>query len=389
MKLISTFIVIVLLSGCQSKEQSVVISQNSISIAMQIYAISSKISLSDESIMNLRTFFQENDSLAEMELKKGKSLDEIARWYCPSINTIASLLTPLEGNDYMFYQKNNGPQLPYISDLRTVVKYRQELNLSHVQIEQLLHHSEEIEKRFGVQDYKHDSMEKQYLAEILSETQYKAFFIIRKTRQAEKIAAQQWKQIQVHQLCSTTCDSLAIIKQLYEFEREKSGILEYMSSRGDNKGYDKERDRLNAHKPLLLLKLETIESFSHNKLLDIICKREVTKLSEGKCLINVVTHQQLEDYFKFVSQKRADEQAQRYWDELKNYDFIRKKDSVQVVSELADYELRLAVAEQWISLDNSRKHLFAREDVVNGKPEILKKKEEWDKKEKERKMVRF
>ena len=53
-----------------------------------------------------------------------------------------------------------------------------------------------------------------------------------------------------------------------------------MSSRGDNKGYDKERDRLNAHKPLLLLKLETIESFSHNKLLDIICKREVTKLSE-------------------------------------------------------------------------------------------------------------
>lgn len=265
-------------------------------------------------------------------------------------------------------------------------------------------------------------------SEILSETQYKAFFIIRKTRQAEKIAAQQWKQIQVHQLCSTTCDSLAIIKQLYEFEREKSGILEYMSSRGDNKGYDKERYRLNAHKPLLLLKLETIESFSHNKLLDIICKREVTKLSEqqieqllaeyyrikqaeykamyedaskngetkferskleGKCLINVVTHQQLEDYFKFVSQKRADEQAQRYWDELKNYDFIRKKDSVQVVSELADYELRLAVAEQWISLDNSRKHLFAREDVVNGKPEILKKKEEWDKKEKERKMVRF
>lgn len=59
----------------------------------------------------------------------------------------------------MFYQKNNGPQLPYISDLRTVVKYRQELNLSHVQIEQLLHHSEEIEKRFGVQDYKYDSME--------------------------------------------------------------------------------------------------------------------------------------------------------------------------------------------------------------------------------------
>ena len=37
MKLISTFIVIVLLSGCQSKEQSVVISQNSISIAMRSY----------------------------------------------------------------------------------------------------------------------------------------------------------------------------------------------------------------------------------------------------------------------------------------------------------------------------------------------------------------
>lgn len=428
MKLISTFIIIALLLSCQSKEQSVAISEDPLGIAMRIYEIRSKTSLSEKSILKLKNFFQKSDSLVKMELKKGKSLDEMAQWYFPSINTIAALLTPLEKNDYMFYQKINCPKLPYISGLRIAVKYRHEMSLSHTQIEQLLCHSEKIEKLFLGQDHKYNNMERLYLTEILSEAQYKSFFIYKQTQQAEEVALQQWKQIRKHNLCSKTSDSLNIIKQLYEFERENNGILEYMSSIENHKGYDKERNRLNAHKPLPLLKLETMESFSHNKLLDIICKREVSKLTEKqieqllaeysrimqaehkaryddelenvetkfersqlecKSLMSIVSHQQLEDYFEFISQKVANQQAKKYWDELKNYDFIKDKDSVQVINELADYEFRLAVANQWVLLDSSRKHLFDKEDVLNGKPEVLRKKEEWEKKEKESKIVRF
>lgn len=428
MRIVNLLIVIMLLFSCQNNEQFVSISQNSISIAMQIYAINSKIPLSDESILRLKDFFIKNDSIAEIEFSKGKSLDEITQWYYPSIKTIAAQLTPLERNDYIIYQKYNRPQLPYVSELRVVVKYRQEINLSHIQIERLLYHSEEIEKRFGSQDCKHGSVERQYLANILSDIQYKAFFIIRKTQHAEEIATQQWKLIQMHQLCSKSSDSLVIMKQLYEYEREKSGILEYMSSIGNNKGYDKERSRLNAHKPLLLLKLETLEPSSHNRLLDIICKREILKLTEqqieqllreyyhimqaeykaiyenkpesgevkfkrskleGKCLLNIISHQQIEDYFILISQGRAKEQALWHWDELKDCDFVNKNDSAKLVGELANYELRLSVAEQWILLENSRKYLFVREDVLNERPEILKKKEEWKKKEKERKIIRF
>lgn len=429
MKLLgAAFIIIVLLFSCQSREQSIVIPQSSVDITMRIYEISSNTPLSQESILKLKAFFQKNDSLAEVDLKRGKALDKIAQCYYPSVNTIAALLTPLERNDYMFNQKNNRPHQPYISELRTVVKYRKEMNLSNTQIENLLSYSEEVEQCFGNQGYKHSNMEKQYLIDVLSQAQYKAFFIIKKTEHAEATALQQWKQIRAQNLCLKMNDSLDIIKQLYEFEREKSGILEYMSSIDDHEGYDKERSRLNAHKPLLLLRLETNESFSHNKLLDIICKREFSQLTEkqielllkeylcimraehrakyedvfpneeqkfdrgkleGKCLMNIISRQQLDAYFEFISQKRVGEQAQKYWNDLKNYDFMTGKDSMQVVLELTNYELRLAVANQWITLDNSRKHLFAREDVINGKPEVLKKKEEWDKKKKDNKIVRF
>lgn len=428
MKLIGTFVIIALLFSCQSKEQSVVISEDPLGITMRIYEISSKTSLSENSILKLKNFFQKNDSLVKMGLKKGKSLDKMAQWYYPSIDTIVALLAPLEKNDYMFYQKINCPKLPYISKLRIAVKYRHEMSLSHTQIEQLLWHSEKIEKLFLGQDYKYNSIERQYLTEILSEAQYKSFFIYEQTQQAEEIALQQWKQIRKHNLCSKTSDSLTIINQLYEFERDYKGILEYMSSIENHKGYDKERNRFNAHKPLPLLKLETIESFSHNKLLDIICKREVSRLTEkqieqllveylrimqaehnamyedvpenvetkfdrskleGKSLMSIVSHQQLEDYFEFISQKAANEQAKKYWDELKDYDFMKEKDSVQVINELVNYECRLAVADQWILLENSRKHLFDKEDILNGKPEVLRKKEEWEKKEKENKIVRF
>lgn len=106
-------------------------------------------------------------------------------------------------------------------------------------------------------------------------------------------------------------------------------------------------------------------------------------------MLNIISHQQIEYYFILISLGRAKEQALWHWDELKDCEFVNKNNSAKLVSELANYELRLSVAEQWILLENSRKYLFVREDILNERPEILKKKEEWKKKEKERKIIRF
>lgn len=43
------------------------------------------------------------------------------------------------------------------------------------------------------------------------------------------------------------------------------------------------------------------------------------------------------------------------------------------MNELVDYETRLEVASQWTRLDNSRKNEFARAEIINSKPQLLKR----------------
>ena len=71
------------------------------------------------------------------------------------------------------------------------------------------------------------------------------------------------------------------------------------------------------------------------------------------------------------------------------YEFAQKLDSVRTLKELEDYEMRLAIANQWIGLEQSRTNLFAKEDILCSKPKCLMLKEQWKQKKKEESIIKF
>ena len=59
------------------------------------------------------------------------------------------------------------------------------------------------------------------------------------------------------------------------------------------------------------------------------------------------------------------------------------------MNELVDYETRLEVASQWTRLDNSRKNEFTRADIINSKPQLLKRLDLEKEKKWKRQIVKF
>ena len=110
---------------------------------------------------------------------------------------------------------------------------------------------------------------------------------------------------------------------------------------------------------------------------------------ESECLIKNVSSLQLDKYFKFISREGAEKRAKKHWEDMQQYDFAQKLDSLRTLKELEDYEMRLAIADQWVNLDRSRKNLFAKEDILCDKPKCLILKDEWTKKKKEESIVKF
>lgn len=98
---------------------------------------------------------------------------------------------------------------------------------------------------------------------------------------------------------------------------------------------------------------------------------------------------QLDKYFHFICQEGVKKRARKHWEDIQQYDFSHKLDSIQTLKELENYEMRLAIANQWIGLERSRKNLFAKEDILCSKPKCLMLKEQWKKKKKEESIIKF
>lgn len=98
---ICIFIIITVLAiSCQSKKTDAVLYNSPATIAMRLNEFD--IDLSEESMTKLVNFFKRNDSLAQLALTQGKSLEEISKWYYPTVDSLASLLPPFRTKRFHF-----------------------------------------------------------------------------------------------------------------------------------------------------------------------------------------------------------------------------------------------------------------------------------------------
>ncbi len=424
--IVCTCLLIIALASCQSKDKNVALYNSPATIALRLNEIN--MSLSEESITKLKSFLLRTDSLAEHALAQGKSLDEIASWYYPSVDTLAALLSPLERNDFILAPKgksNIANNRAYTSELRWYVFYRTKLSLSTDQISQLLQQSDSIELLFGTKDYVPKEVEKKSLMSLLTEKQIKAYYMYKNCEAAEKRSYELLGQLRKQKLYPSASDSIRVCRQLYVYELDRKTTLEYFSYIGAKDSIKQCEARFYAFRPFPLIQLETCQSSSNNRLLDIVCKQKKIGLSnqtvkallasysqllqdeylhkyqkksteefnrknlENISICRIAPLELLEKYFNLISLDKVNNQVQKSLDILKDYDLVQVTDSTKIAGELTNYEMHLAIANQWISINNSRKNQFMKSDIINNKPEILKLLDQRKQKEKKERIVKF
>lgn len=421
--------IVLIFAACQSKTKNAVLYNCPVSIAMQLHEID--ISLSEESLMKLNAFFIRNDSMAQVALSQGESLDNIAKWYYPAVDTLSSMLLPLERNDFILAAKGRSyirDNKNYTTLLRQYILQRNVLHLSQRQIDLLLEQSDSIEACVvRKKDYVAFEVERKLLTSLLAEKQIKEFYVQKNQENATNETIKKWKQLKEHELYISADDSVKICKLLFDYILDQKVSWEYLRFiEANNDSIRQDEARLWAYRPFPMIQLEACGSSYNNRMLDIVCKREKIGLSEQTAKALLVSYSQLlqeeykskydkkatdekfdwwkkenrkiceivppkllEEYFKTITQDYIKGQAQKSWEELIECGLVQTKDSAKVMNELVDYETRLEVASQWTRLDNSRKNEFTRADIINSKPQLLKRLDLEKEKKWKRQIVKF
>ena len=425
---ICILIVSIGLTACQSKRENIVLYNSSITIAMRLNEIG--MTLSNEGMTKLKNYFETKDSLAQIAMIQGESLNNIAKWYYPSVDTLALLLTPLERNDFILATKGkSGIQdyRPYTSELRRYVLYREKLSLSSKQIKDLLIQSDSIEYLVKDKNTKPQELEKKVLTSLLESKQIKEYYVYKNESATTTEVKGLLKQLKDNNLYTSPVDSAKIYEQLYTYKLEQKVNWEYLRYiEATNDHIKRDEARLWAYRPLPIIQLETCQPAYNNRVLDIVCKREKIGLpadivealltsysqllqdeykhkyetptydesynrrnQENKSICQIVPHPLLDKYFGIIILNNAKEQVQKDWEILLDYDLAIPTDSMKVTKELLNYETCLAIANQWIEVDNSREHQFTKSDIVNGKPQLLKQLDSEKRKRRNEKIVKF
>ena len=272
-----------------------------------------------------------------------------------------------------------------------------------------------------------EELEKKVLTTSLNSKQIKEYYIQKNKSIAERETKELLKQMKKNGLYTVATDSANIYQQVYAYKLEQKANWEYLRYTGATSDSIKQDEaRLWAYRPLSIIRLETSQPSSSNKMLDIICKRgklglteNITeslltsysqllqeeykhkykvphsnekynrKEQENKSICRIIPSSLLEKYFRIIIYDNVKKQVEKDWDILLDYDLVNSTDSSKVIKELTDYETRLAVANQWISIDKSRKNQFIKSDIINGKPQLLKQLDIEKRKSKDKQIIKF
>jgi len=398
-------------------------------VVAQVYEITSIISLPIERQQTLAQYFHEQDKKANLAKEKGAEPAIIAQFYTLKLENLQKILAPLEYSDYLLSmgQKGTTIKVPVAMKLRTAVRFRKELDLDTSQVNKLLLAGSELEKEAKNEIFNRDSAESSLLKRYLSETQYRNYFVYASVAEAEKSTLDNLEFLRLSDLWDGG-DSAALYHQLYTYESERSGGLAFFSAEHDHEGYDRFKSECDYKRPEILIRLDAYRNtypwswllnvmyngaelkLSQQQKQDIIAAYQVVKKKEHEDkyqkkqkgdekfdrwqaekdhLRELLTEKQFNTYLAIRNRDKAKDRALKDWKELIEHQLVKAEDSSKVIDQLADYQLRLAVCNEWLGMEKSKKNEFAKRDVLDNKPELLKKLDEKEKVERESKVVRF
>ena len=399
-------------------------------VISRVYSITSRVALPVERQRKLAEYFQEKDRMANQAKERGEDPVVFAKYYTVDYDEIRELLEPEDFNRYILslHEDEELRNYPLALKLRRMAdRHAEELKLSKDQVLDLLADVAEIEESARSGEFNVDSAENEGLAHFLSEEQFREYFYLSSVPGVERTVDELMDRLRDAELM-TMDDSAKVYQLLYPFEYQRAGGLAYYSFKKENKLYDRYRDSMACHQPAITILYDghrnlhpwswPLNILFHRKSLDLTNAQinslvsMYRKVQEGEFrarylkaddsderfdrwqfekteLVKVLNTLQIDNYLQIRNRKSAEENAQRDYEKLREYGLVMAQDSAGVHQELFDYRLRLQVRDEWVAIERSKKNEFAKRDIIDNRPELLKMLDEKIKADRERNVVRF
>lgn len=387
-------------------------------IIYKIQNVINVIPISIESQQQLGRYFSIQDSLASDALREGMSPDKLVDFYSDNSSVLKELLSDLEFNDYLIVKRDQ----PKISELREIVKLREDLRLKDSQIQVLLKKIDFIENP----ENKENKMKVNFhfVDSLLSKNTHMLFYKLQNEENARKATEKHINDLLKNEFIHQE-DSLREAEIIHLFELNRLATNEYWKSSGNDHEYKKNDSIFNENQPESLHKLNRYKaipwwiigkSFLDNKkeiglsmnqitsIIDIahIVLQEIERRKEIKftedfnnrsyeysLLLDVVTREQMDKYLLISKNRDSKDIVKRYMPDLEKYNLVDEQNKKDVENQLFKYSLRLQIAREWTTIDNSKENLLRERNITDNKPAILKELDEEKRKERESRIVRF
>ncbi|MCC2600308.1 hypothetical protein [Sphingobacterium sp. FBM7-1] len=399
-------------------------------IVAQVYDIASRAGLIRGEQEKLAIYFMEKDRLANEAKDKGEGPDVFSAYYKIDYEEIGDILGGEDFNRYILslYEDKGLRDYPLSFKLRKLVSEQKEsLGLTTGQVTAILDEVKQNEMARRAGGYNIDSAENECLRRVLSDTQYRGHFY----RSAEVHAAQRVADIigklQEADLIANG-DSARIYRLLYPYEYERTGGLAYYRAMKENILHDRFRDSIACLQPDITILYDghrnlhpwswPLNILHHRDSLDLSGEQinslvsMYRKVQEGEFrsrylktddsrerfdrwefekteLVKVLTPLQIDHYLLIRNRKSAEEDSKKDWEKLNEHGLVQSADSIAVLKDLLGYRLRLRLSDEWIGIERSKKNEFAKRDIIDNRPELLKNLEEKIKADRDRNVVRF
>ncbi|WP_159523835.1 hypothetical protein [Sunxiuqinia indica] len=390
-------------------------------ILLRIEETAQKTALCEDSQIRLGNYFIKKDSLAREALSQGTPWAEVAEQYKATDEGLLRILSPLEYNEYRLTTRG----ISGCSRLRDIVRLQGSVGLSEDQVAELLRQSVWLEKRNDEKGFDLSLQDFRVTDSLLTREQHMTYYRLKNEAEATRAAQRHLLELENDGFCSTSTDSARYYPAILGYELNTRIRLAYLKDSGNKIKYEQEKASLEGQEPVILQQLRVYKSMpwwsvskdAINQRKEMNLRRTQVdslisgfeaclqqeeaykqsrsntrfdrKIAEYKQLIATLSPAQFNHYLRLQRQDQATENAGRQWENLLKYKLVEQKDHNQVINELYAYELKLLVATEWVYIDNSRKHVFARQDISDNKPELLKQLDAARKKEAESKIVRF
>lgn len=399
-------------------------------IVAQVYDIAARAGLARGQQKKLAVYFMEKDRLANEAKDKGEGPDVFSAYYKIDYEEINGILNQEEFNRYILslHEDNMLWNYPLSLKLRKTVKWQKEnLALEDEQVTEIMKNAKQNERarREGV--YNIDSAESECLRQVLSGTQYRRYFYHAAVPEVEERVIDIIVKLQDADLIVMQA-STKVYHDLYSYEYERSGGLAYYSAMKESKMYDRYRDSMACHQPDITILYDgyrnlhpwswPLNILHHCDSLDL-SKKQIDAIvsvyrrvqengfkdkypkdenSEEKFdrvrfekaeILKILSNKQMDAYFTIRNRKGAEADAKKDWEKLDGHGLVTSADSISVMQDLLAYRLKVRLANEWIGVEKSKRNEFAKRDIIDNCPELLKKLDEKIKADRERNVVRF